>query len=647
MRIKIGVKLTVGFMLVLLLIAAFSLYSLSVSQKSLQDSVGKNSIFLAEEMLKRMDHSVYLKIEDLQKKSKHPLMQKTLSESNKKFEKQDSIEDYINHKDRKWVSLPKEEITPFMQALFNNEISKSLRKEFIEFYKKKYGYKVFGEIFVTNKYGVNIGQTGRTSDYRQDDEQWWQIAREKGFYVSGVEYDESTAIYAINIGIRVVDDEASFIGVMKAVIDIKGIVREAKIITKRYETTRINLLTEEARLIYGTIAFKFMEDVSDSDFFKKIKRESGFFIAKAGGRERLYSYARSKGYREFEGLKLILVVGHDVREVLKSAFVLRNNMIVASLILISIGIIIAFLMSRSITNPLTNLKKITEDISKEKLDIEIDPQLRESKDEIGDLAVSFSRMAKNLKEVQEELIRKERLAILGQLAGGVGHELRNPLGVIKNAAYFLNRFIKRPDPKVKETLDILDKAVGTSERIISSLLDFASPKPPIRQKTDINGNIQEAMSHITVPENVHLESQLEETLPTVQGDPDQLRQVFGNIILNAIQAMSEGGRLVVMTSASSVGPFEVPSQEWVIVSISDTGAGIPEEILGKVFEPLFTTKAKGIGLGLALTRTIVEAHGGTITVESEEGKGSTFTVRLPVGLKGTTWYKRENRHPDH
>jgi signal transduction histidine kinase len=143
-----------------------------------------------------------------------------------------------------------------------------------------------------------------------------------------------------------------------------------------------------------------------------------------------------------------------------------------------------------------------------------------------------------------------------------------------------------------------------------------------------------------VPANVEVVSQLDETLPIILADPDQLGQVFGNIILNAVQAMPEGGQLVMQS--------EAPSPEWVAVSFADTGVGITKENLGRLFEPLFTTRAKGIGLGLAVTKTLVEGHGGTIEVESpstefvpreaeglgtgQVGKGTTFRVRLPISV---------------
>ena len=227
-----------------------------------------------------------------------------------------------------------------------------------------------------------------------------------------------------------------------------------------------------------------------------------------------------------------------------------------------------------------------------------------------------------LKRTQEDLVKKEKLAVLGLLAGGVSHELRNPLGAIKNAIYFLNMALEAPEPDIKETLEILDKEVATSDRIISSLLDFARPKPPTFQKVEVNDTLREALSRVIVPENIEVVYQLDETLPLVQADPFQLTQVFDNIILNAIQAMPEGGQLTIISKVSNT--------KWLTVSVRDTGVGISEKDQSKLFEPLFTTKAKGIGLGLVITKTLVEAHSGTIEVQSELNKGSIFTVKLPI-----------------
>jgi len=266
-----------------------------------------------------------------------------------------------------------------------------------------------------------------------------------------------------------------------------------------------------------------------------------------------------------------------------------------------------------VTNALVQHKDITE--------------RRRAEQKLEEYRVNLEEMVeqrtKELRDAQEELVRQEKLAVLGQLAGGVGHELRNPLGAIKNAAYFLNIALEDTDPEIKETIEILGKEVETSERIINSLLDYARSKPPTKRKVDVNPVIQQSLSRTTIPDQVEVQSQLDEGLPSILADPDQLAQVFGNIILNAIQAMPKGGQLTIKS--------EEHKPDWVTVSFADTGVGISEENLGKLFEPLFTTKAKGIGLGLAITKTIVEAHGGTIEAESTAGEGTTFTVKLPLG----------------
>jgi PAS domain S-box-containing protein len=232
------------------------------------------------------------------------------------------------------------------------------------------------------------------------------------------------------------------------------------------------------------------------------------------------------------------------------------------------------------------------------------------------------RTKRQLEEAQEKLVRSEKLAAIGELAGGVGHELRNPLGAIKNTAYLLNMILTVPELQVKEALEILDKEVARSEHIISGLLDFGRPRLPTQQMVSINHLTQKALFGVRVPEEVEVVSQLDESLPAIVADEDQLGIVFGNIITNAIQAMPEGGKLLVKSDALNPA--------LLAVSFADTGRGIPKENLEKLFEPLFTTRGNGVGLGLAISKALAEMHGGAIEVESQIGKGSTFTVKLPT-----------------
>jgi signal transduction histidine kinase/ActR/RegA family two-component response regulator len=230
---------------------------------------------------------------------------------------------------------------------------------------------------------------------------------------------------------------------------------------------------------------------------------------------------------------------------------------------------------------------------------------------------------KELRDAQEQLIRAERLATIGQLGASVGHELRNPLGVIKNSTYYLNMKLRDADEKVKRHLKIMDREIATSNKIINDLLSFARDKKPSLQKTQINTVVQDALSRTALPDKVAVITELWDYLPPLMADPGQIEQVFINMISNAAQAMSDGGRLEIATRAED---------GCIVTEFKDSGCGISEENLGKLFEPLFTTKAKGIGLGLAVSKRLIEAHKGTIEVESQEGKGTTFRVRLPISV---------------
>ncbi len=306
---------------------------------------------------------------------------------------------------------------------------------------------------------------------------------------------------------------------------------------------------------------------------------------------------------------------------------LWSSIVIIFINLLSLFIITGFLLRRSLEKPLEQLGEIVDAYAAGQYDavgqhtpfVEFQP-----------LVAVLSEMGEKITQAQEQLVRREKLATLGQLAGGVAHELRNPLATIKNAAYFLDMALEEPHPEVKETLEILGQEVENSAKIITNLLDFARTRLPTRQKVDVNHIVREALSRAAVPDNVEVTTQLDKTLPPILADPDQLGQVFGNLILNAVQAMTlpnptgtpKGGRLNIQSLVSY--------SKWVAVSFNDTGVGIPPENLDKLFEPLFTTKAKGIGLGLALVKSLVESHRGKVEVQSKLGKGSTFTVSLPI-----------------
>jgi PAS domain S-box-containing protein len=239
-------------------------------------------------------------------------------------------------------------------------------------------------------------------------------------------------------------------------------------------------------------------------------------------------------------------------------------------------------------------------------------------------SLGFAVITKDITEskcLQEQLIVSEKLAAIGKLAAAFSHDIRNPLAVIKNSICFLEMRLKETtDNKVLKHIKILAEEINYANIMVNDLLDFTRKNPPRPQKADLNKVLDRALSSVSKPENIQVSMRFGE-IPPMQIDEAQMQRVFANMILNAIQAMSNGGKLSVSTARD---------HELVEVIFSDNGTGITEEDLQKIFVPFFSTKPNGVGLGLSICKQIVEGHGGRITIKSKVGLGTTFSIKLPI-----------------
>ncbi len=226
-----------------------------------------------------------------------------------------------------------------------------------------------------------------------------------------------------------------------------------------------------------------------------------------------------------------------------------------------------------------------------------------------------------LSDTQEELVRTEKLALLGQVADNMGHELRNPLGVINNAVFYLQTVLADADATTKEYMGIIKDEIGDAERIVSDLLDAVRSKPPQPERVNVAEWIDQTLHKCDIPATVNLSLDMPPTLPPVSVDPMHLHQVLWNLITNAVEAMPQGGTL-------QIGASEVGGQ--LRISIKDSGCGMTAEQQAKLFQPMFTTKTRRIGLGLVVVKNLTGANGGKIEVHSETGKGSEFSVIFPA-----------------
>ena len=238
-------------------------------------------------------------------------------------------------------------------------------------------------------------------------------------------------------------------------------------------------------------------------------------------------------------------------------------------------------------------------------------------------------------QAQEELVRKEKLAMLGLLAGGVGHELRNPLGVISNSVYYLKMVQPKANEKIKKHHDIIEQELHNATRIVSDLLDYAREIFTEPQPGSVSELVEYTLSCFPVPGSIQVSLRIPADLPQIYADPLHVQQILGNLVTNACQAMADPSLDAKAGSATTSGRCKLTisaqqKKQMVVIAVKDTGAGINPENIEKLFEPLFSTKAKGIGLGLAVSKKLAEANGGQIEMETEVGKGSTFTLYLPV-----------------
>ncbi len=335
-----------------------------------------------------------------------------------------------------------------------------------------------------------------------------------------------------------------------------------------------------------------------------------------------------------------------------------------------VSVAVGFFIYGSVSRPIKKMVVGTENIAKGNLDYTIPLN---TQDEIGKLARSFNKMTGDLKRAnnelqewsktlekkvedrtnrlkatQEQLIQSEKLASLGQLAAGVAHEVNNPLaGILVYIKVLLKKY-KENELQTEETekqLLKIERETDRSSRIIRNLLDFSRQSEPTLRPVDLNKVVKATLSivgHQFSLENITLEMNLDPQLSLVLADFDQIQQVLINIILNATQAMPNGGNLKIATSVAESIEIGGSPKNTVRIDVSDTGVGIPKENLNKLFTPFFTTKekGKGVGLGLAALHGIIERHKGKIEVDSKPGLGTTFTIYLEVMDEG----KDKNTH---
>lgn len=287
---------------------------------------------------------------------------------------------------------------------------------------------------------------------------------------------------------------------------------------------------------------------------------------------------------------------------------------------------IGFLIARTITAPVEELVRATEKVSSGDLG---EKARLDTRDEIGRLAGAFNNMIDQLKAFEEKLVESEKLATAGQLTAGLAHEIRNPLTSIKMFGQVLHNRLKE-QPEDQRILSSLVKEIDRLDRIIQEMINKTRPGELQLQWSDLNRQVKEVINLAKASfsaEQISIEQELFNHLPKIYMDREKIKQVLWNLILNAKEAMPKGGRLIVSTG--------MMDNQFIEMLVEDSGEGIENGEVERLFQPFFTTKPEGVGLGLSMSRKIVEKHGGRLTLENRQEGGIKAVVVLPI--------KRQNR----
>ncbi len=295
--------------------------------------------------------------------------------------------------------------------------------------------------------------------------------------------------------------------------------------------------------------------------------------------------------------------------------------------LLAIGL--ALILFKRISDPISSLLDATRKLKSG----DLDHRVRGLKDEFGELAGSFNEMAESLKEQMQSMQRAEQLVVIGEMASGLAHEIKNPLAGIKASIEILGEDLELGDQD-REVLSRIIEEIKKIEALLRSLLNYARPPAPQLDTLEIERVLTRALTSARYSvRGIHSRSEKETTvsfernfdgnLPMILADPSQLEQVFLNLLLNAAEAMPEGGAVTLSAS------YDIAT-DTVRIEVSDTGPGLEEENIEKIFKPFYTTKPRGTGLGLAICRRLINQHGGDIGVENKPGGGARFTVTIPV-----------------
>ena len=628
---KIRLKLITAFLIVCIIVWIVGIFSLGISQKVLQESIGRHSSDVVVQTANKLSNFLAVELEEQSGFSTTLAIRILLEASNREFDKKRNVQEYISARDERWQSESQAE-------LLNNTVSQILRMRILE-HTSLYGVIEYGEIFITNKYGAVVAMSDKTTDYRQDDERWWQEAKTTGYFVSDVEYDESSSTIGIPIAVSITDASGNFLGALKVVLRFAIMANIFQDLQKSetFREAHIKLLDSSGRILYSTTEFYFKQKQSP-EITKMLTNDKGYFIqTEPREEEALFSYARSKPSGKFQGLGWVVLAEHPSKTIFAPLAALRKIILILSAIAVLLALLVGGFVSSSLSDAAGELATKAGLVQKGHLKVKTSIHTHDELEEAGhafnsmakQLAAEKSKVVKRQKEIEKAQLALthmvgrlkdsyEKLQALDKLKDeflqSTSHELRTPLTsllgfvrLMKDGS--LGAFTK----KQLEGINVIE----TDARIeAGKKLEFTS--------FDFNKLVRELAEPLSLAaKSKKLNFTLElKPLPKIIADRYWIGTVVSNLIHNAIKYTNQGSITVEARKTNSHISFKV----------KDSGIGIRPEHIASLFSKFFqvTHTTSGSGLGLYICKKIIEQHKGKLWAESEYGKGTTFFFTIPL-----------------
>lgn len=521
------------------------------------------------------------------------------------------------------------------------------------------------ELSVIDPTGAEVMRTGRLLGgnpemRRFEGEEFFDVVMTRGQFIGRLERYQG--LYpTVTIAVAIIDPKQTTpkpVGVLMGKVSLNGL---SSMLGMEFPATGKSVAAVAAHdgflVAHSNIKEVFRPDAKmNEDILKIITTQTA---EKGGGEIVLSDGTRLLGaYSDIKELGWVVYVQQPVESAYQTAAEMKRQIFQVFIMVVIIVMLVSLAVANQITWPVRQLREAADRLGRGQF--EDLPEMMTTNDEIGDLAQTFLSMSESLKEktgelihakqelekftrflekrvdartrelkaAQDELIKKERLAAIGQMASVVGHEIRNPLAVINNSIYFIKTKLGQaaePDPKIAKHIKIIESEIQQANGIINEILTYSRQRELKPERVLLNSWLEEMLSVYPFPPHITLDKILDPANPPVDIDVVEMQQAVRNLIGNGIEVMPAGGTVRIRTQLTEPGV--------VCIEVGDTGPGIPPDVLDKIFAPFFTTKARGTGLGLAVVRKVIDRHNGKVDVESVVGKGTTFRLYLPVATK--------------